>query len=280
MKYQTTENVQSIPINEIQPFRNHPFTVADNEDMAKIVESIGKVGTITPLLARPLPDGGYELISGHRRLEACRKLGLENIPVIVREMTDDEAVIAMVDANLQREHILPSEKAFAYKMKLEAISHQGKACGQVVHKSRDTVSNSDSGRQVQRYIRLTKLIPQLLKMVDEECIAFSVGVELSYLDEYEQQDLLEAIELEDKTPSLSQAIQMKKLSQSGRLDSKIIERIISEDKPNQREKISFQYDELSKYSPKRSPQEVQRRMMKLAQADYQRRVRNRNREAR
>lgn len=274
------ENVQSIPIKEIQPFHNHPFTVADNEDMAKIVESIGKVGTITPLLARPLPDGGYELISGHRRLEACRKLGLDTIPVIVREMTDDEAVIAMVDANLQREHILPSEKAFAYKMKLEAISHQGKACGQVVHKSRDIVSNTDSGRQVQRYIRLTKLIPQLLKMVDEERIAFSVGVELSYLDEYEQQDLLEAIELEDKTPSLSQAIQMKKLSQSGRLDSKIIERIISEDKPDQREKISFQYDELSKYFPKCSPQEVQRRMMKLAQADYQRRVRNRNREAR
>ena len=148
MKYQTTENVQSIPINEIQPFRNHPFTVADNEDMARIVESIGKVGTITPLLARPLPDGGYELISGHRRLEACRKLGFENIPVIIRDMTDDEAVIAMVDANLQREHILPSEKAFAYKMKLEAISHQGKACGQVVHKSRDTVSNTDSGRQM------------------------------------------------------------------------------------------------------------------------------------
>ena len=246
----------------------------------KIVESIDKVGTITPLLARPLPDGGYELISGHRRLEACRKLGLENIPVIVRKMTDDEAVIAMVDANLQREHILPSEKAFAYKMKLEAISHQGKACGQLVHKSRDTVSETDSGRQVQRYIRLTKLIPQLLKMVDEERIAFSVGVELSYLSEYEQQDLLEAIELEDKTPSLSQAIQMKKLSQSGRLDSEIIERIISEDKPNQREKISFQYDELSKYFPKCSPQEVQRRMMKLAQADYQRRVRNRNREAR
>ena len=282
LKYQTTENVQSIPIKEIQPFRNHPFTVADNEDMAKIVESIGKVGTITPLLARPLPDGGYELISGHRRLEACRKLGLENIPVIVRKMTDDEAVIAMVDANLQREHILPSEKAFAYKMKLEAIKHQGVTSRQVVGKreSADDVSSSESGRTVQRYIRLTKLIPQLLKMVDEERIAFSVGVELSYLSEYEQQDLLEAIELEDKTPSLSQAIQMKKLSQSGRLDSEIIERIISEDKPNQREKISFQYDELSKYFPKCSPQEVQRRMMKLAQADYQRRVRNRNREAR
>lgn len=276
------ENVQSIPIKEIQPFRNHPFTVADNEDMAKIVESIGKVGTITPLLARPLPDGGYELISGHRRLEACRKLGFENIPVIVREMTDDEAVIAMVDANLQREHILPSEKAFAYKMKLEAIKHQGVTSRQVVGKreSADDVSSSESGRTVQRYIRLTKLIPQLLKMVDEERIAFSVGVELSYLSEYEQQDLFEAIELEDKTPSLSQAIQMKKLSQSGRLDSEIIEKIISQDKPNQREKISFQYDELSKYFPKCSPQEVQRRMMKLAQADYQRRVRNRNREAR
>ena len=282
MKYQTTENVQSIPIKEIQPFHNHPFTVADNEEMAKIVESIGKVGTITPLLARPLPDGGYELISGHRRLEACRKLGLENIPVIVRKMMDDEAVIAMVDANLQREHILPSEKAFAYKMKLEAIKHQGVTSRQVVGKreSADDVSSSESGRTIQRYIRLTKLIPQLLKMVDEERIAFSVGVELSYLSEYEQQDLLEAIELEDKTPSLSQAIQMKKLSQSGRLDSEIIERIISEDKPNQREKISFKYDELSKYFPKCSPQEVQRRMMKLAQADYHRRVRNRNREAR
>ena len=276
------ENVQSIPIKEIQPFRNHPFTVADNEDMAKIVESIGKVGTITPLLARPLPDGGYELISGHRRLEACRKLGLDTIPVIIREMTDDEAVIAMVDANLQREHILPSEKAFAYKMKLEAIKHQGVTSRQVVGKreSADSISTNESGRTVQRYIRLTKLKPQLLKMVDEERIAFSVGVELSYLSEYEQQDLLEAIELEDKTPSLSQAIQMKKLSQSGRLDSEVIERIISEDKPNQREKISFQYDELSKYFPKCSPQEVQRRMMKLAQADYQRRVRNRNREAR
>ena len=278
MKYQTTENVQSIPIKEIQPFRNHPFTVADNEDMAKIVESIGKVGTITPLLARPLPDGGYELISGHRRLEACRKLGLENIPVIVRKMTDDEAVIAMVDANLQREHILPSEKAFAYKMKLEAIKHQGVTSRQVVGKreSADDVSSSESGRTVQRYIRLTKLIPQLLKMVDEERIAFSVGVELSYLSEYEQQDLLEAIELEDKTPSLSQAIQMKKLSQAGKLDSETISRIISEEKPNQREKISFQLDELSKYFPKKfTPQDIYKRLLKLAQDDYRRRQRNR-----
>ena len=276
MKNEATENVQNISITEIQPFHDHPFTVTDNEDMAKIVESIGKVGTITPVIARPLSDGGYELISGHRRLEACRKLGLKTIPVIVRNMTDDEAVIAMVDANLQREHILPSEKAFAYKMKLEAISHQGKACGQVVHKSRDTISETDSGRQVQRYIRLTNLIPQLLKLVDEERIAFSVGVELSYLTEYEQDDLFEAIELEDKTPSLAQAIQMKKLSQQGKLDTEIINKIISEDKPNQKEKISFRLDELSRYFPKCSPQDIYRRLIQLAQDDYQRRQRNRN----
>lgn len=276
MKNEATENVQNISITEIQPFHDHPFTVTDNEDMAKIVESIGKVGTITPVIARPLSDGGYELISGHRRLEACRKLGLKTIPVIVRNMTDDEAVIAMVDANLQREHILPSEKAFAYKMKLEAISHQGKACGQVVHKSRDTISETDSGRQVQRYICLTKLIPQLLKLVDEERIAFSVGVELSYLTEYGQEDLFEAIELEDKTPSLAQVIQMKKLSQQGKLDTEIINKIILEDKPNQKEKISFSFEEISKYFPKCSPQDIYRRLIQLAQDDYQRRQRNRN----
>lgn len=276
MKKEATENVQSISITEIKPFHDHPFTVTDNEDMAKIVESIGKVGTITPVIARPISNGGYELISGHRRLEACCKLGLKTIPVIVRNMTDDEAVIAMVDANLQREHILPSEKAFAYKMKLDAISHQGKACGQVVHKSRDTISETDSGRQVQRYIRLTNLIPQLLKSVDEERIAFSVGVELSYLTEYEQEDLFEAIELEDKTPSLAQAIQMKKLSQQGKLDTEIINKIISEDKPNQKEKISFSFNELSKYFPKCSPQDIYRRLIQLAQDDYQRRQRNRN----
>lgn len=276
MKNETTEKVQSISITEIQPFHDHPFTVTDNEDMAKIVESIGKVGTITPVITRPISNGGYELISGHRRLEACRKLGLKTIPVIVRNMTDDEAVIAMVDANLQREHILPSEKAFAYKMKLEAINHQGKTCGQVVHKSRDAVSETDSGRQVQRYIRLTKLIPQLLKLVDEERIAFSVGVELSYLTEYGQEDLFEAIELEDKTPSLAQAIQMKKLSQQGKLDTEIINKIILEDKPNQKEKISFSFEEISKYFPKCSPQDIYRRLIQLAQDDYQRRHRNSN----
>ena len=203
---QQREQVQQIPIGELFPFKNHPFKVLDDESMQRTVESVEQYGVLSPLIARPRPEGGYEIISGHRRQHAAQLAGLDTLPVIVRNMDDDAAVLLMVDSNLQRENILPSERAFAYKMKLEAISHQGKACGQVVHKSRDTVSNTDSGRQVQRYIRLTKLIPQLLKMVDEERIAFSVGVELSYLDEYEQQDLLEAIELEDKTPSLSQAI--------------------------------------------------------------------------
>ena len=274
------ENVQSIPIKEIQPFRNHPFTVADNEDMAKIVESIGKVGTITPLLARPLPDGGYELISGHRRLEACRKLGLDTIPVIIRDMTDDEAVIAMVDANLQREHILPSEKAFAYKMKLEAMKHQGKTSCQLGTKLRTdeliAENSGESARQIQRYIRLTYLIPQLLKMVDEERIAFSVGVELSYLSEYEQQDLLEAIELEDKTPSLSQAIQMKKLSQAGKLTEAFISKIMSQDKPNQRETLKIPLDKIRKFAPKATDTQLESFVLKAC--DYYQRYLKRQRD--
>ena len=283
MKNNITENVQNIPITEIKPFHNHPFTVRDNEDMTKIVESIDKLGTITPLIARPLPDGGYELISGHRRLEACRKLGLEDIPVIVRDMTDDEAIVAMVDANLQREHISYSEKAFAYKMKLEAIKHQGITSRQVVGKveSADTVSSTESGRTVQRYIRLTYLIPQLLKLVDDERIAFSVGVELSYLDIYEQQDVFEAVELEDKTPSLSQAIQMKKLSQKGILDTDAIYKIISEDKPNQREKISLDYGEMKKFFPKQyTVKDIEQRIKKLVEEDYHKRIRKRERDAR
>ena len=260
------ENVQSIPINEIQPFRNHPFTVADNEDMAKIVESIGKVGTITPLLARPLPEGGYELISGHRRLEACRKLGLENIPVIVREMTDDEAVIAMVDANLQREHILPSEKAFAYKMKLEAISHQGKACGQVVHKSRDVISDTDSGRQVQRYIRLTKLIPELLKLMDEGKIAFSVGVELSYLSPEIQRNLYTIIERDDHTPSYSQAYRLHRAFNSCSLTKEGLELVMSEEKANQRETLKIPMDKVRKFAPNATDNQLEDFVLKAC--DY------------
>ena len=276
MKYQTTENVQSIPIKEIQPFRNHPFTVADNEDMAKIVESIGKVGTITPLLARPLPDGGYELISGHRRLEACRKLGFENIPVIIRDMTDDEAVIAMVDANLQREHILPSEKAFAYKMKLEAISHQGKACGQLVHKSRDTVSETDSGRQVQRYIRLTKLIPELLKLMDEGKIAFSVGVELSYLSPEIQRNLYTIIERDDHTPSYSQAYRLHKAFNSCSLTKEGLELVMSEEKANQRETLKIPMDKVRKYAPRATDNQLEDFVLKAC--DYYQRYLKRQRD--
>ena len=276
MKYQTTENVQSIPIKEIQPFRNHPFTVADNDDMAKIVESIGKVGTITPLLARPLPDGGYELISGHRRLEACRKLELENIPVIVREMTDDEAVIAMVDANLQREHILPSEKAFAYKMKLDAISHQGKTCGQVVHKSRDVISDTDSGRQVQRYIRLTKLIPELLKLMDEGKIAFSVGVELSYLSPEIQRNLYTIIERDDHTPSYSQAYRLHKAFNTCSLTKEGLELVMSEEKANQRETLKIPMDKVRKYAPRATDNQLENYVLKAC--DYYQRYLKRQRD--
>lgn len=270
------ENVQSIPINELQPFRNHPFTVMDNEDMAKIVASIGKVGTITPLLARPLPDGGYELISGHRRLEACRKLGLENIPVIVREMTDYEAVIAMVDANLQREHILPSEKAFAYKMKLEAISHQGKACGQVVHKSRDVISDTDSGRQVQRYIRLTKLIPELLKLMDEGKIAFSVGVELSYLSPEIQRNLYTIIERDDHTPSYSQAYRLHRAFNSCSLTKEGLELVMSEEKANQRETLKIPMDKVRKFAPNATDNQLEDFVLKAC--DYYQRYLKRQRD--
>ena len=245
---------------------------------------------MSPLIVRPIEGttDEYEIISGHRRFHAAQKAGLSEVPAFIRPVSRDEAAIMFVDSNLHREHILPSEKAFAYRMKYEAMRHQGTSC-QVAAKSRtdDILAQNatDSARQIQRYIRLTKLIPEILNMIDEQRIAFSVGVELSYLTEYEQKDLLEAIELEDKTPSLTQAIQMKKLSQAGTLDSGTIVRIISEEKPNQREKISFQLDELSKYfSKKYSPQDIYNRMLKLEQDDCRRRHRhrhrNRNREER
>ena len=193
------ERVQNIPLSELHPFKDHPFKVQNNEEMERMIESIRKVGTITPALARPLPDGGYELISGHRRLAACQVLGIETMPVIVREMSDDEAVIAMVDANLQRETILPSEKAFAYKMKLEAIKHQGVTSRQVGEKllsvTQVSKDSDDSERQIQRYIRLTYLIPELLSMVDDNKIAFNPAVEISYLDREEQLTLLDAINM-------------------------------------------------------------------------------------
>ena len=212
------ERVRNIPLAELHPFKGHPFKVQNNEEMQRMIESIRKVGAITPALARPLPDGGYELISGHRRLAACQVLGVETMPVIVRELTDDEAVIAMVDANLQRETILPSEKAFAYKMKLEAMKRQAGRPRkdnprQLVgnNETADVIgeTTSESGRTIQRYIRLTNLVPPLLQMVDDGRIAFSPAVELSYLSEAEQTALLEAMEGEIRTPSHAQAIKMR-----------------------------------------------------------------------
>ena len=251
------ERVQNIPLNELHPFKDHPFKVQNNEEMERMIESIRKVGAITPALARPLPDGGYELISGHRRLAACQVLGIETMPVIVREMSDDEAVIAMVDANLQRETILPSEKAFAYKMKLEAIKHQGVTSRQLGEKllsvTQLSKDSDDSERQIQRYIRLTYLIPELLSMVDENKIAFNPAVEISYLDKSEQRVLLDAMELNDCTPSHAQSIRLKKLSQDGVLDDQMIYAVMSEEKPNQQEQIKFKREDLKKYFPEVIP---------------------------
>ena len=268
------EKVQNIPLEDLQPFENHPFKVADDEEMKQMIESIERVGTISPALARPLDNGKYELISGHRRLAACKAVGLETMPVIVRDMSDDEAVITMADANLQRETILPSEKAFAYKMKLEALKHQGRTSRQVVGKSEsaDMVSNTESGRQVQRFIRLTELIPQLLEMVDEKKIAFNIGVELSYLQKDEQKYLLDTIESEDCTPSLSQAQRMKKLSQSRELNMDVIFAIMTEEKANQKEKLQFKVEDLRTYFPKNyTPKQMEEIILKLLN-EYHRKV--------
>lgn len=275
----------NISINKLHEFRDHPYQVLDNEEMNSLIESVQQQGIMTPLIVRPLEGttDEYEIISGHRRFRAAQKAGLAEVPAFIRPVSRDEAAIMVVDSNLHREHLLPSEKAFAYKLKAEALKHQGQRTDLTSEQLAPKLSTELIAEQegtskdtVKRYIRLTKLIPDILKMVDEQRIAFSVGVELSYLTEYEQQDLFETIELEDKTPSLSQAIQMKKLSQSGKLDSDTISKIISEEKPNQREKISFQYDVLSKYFPKNfTPQDIYKRLLKLAQDDYRRRQRNR-----
>lgn len=279
----TLERVQNIPLSELHPFKDHPFKVQNNEEMERMIESIRKVGAITPALARPLPDGGYELISGHRRLAACQVLGIETMPVIVREMSDDEAVIAMVDGNLQRETILPSEKAFAYKMKLEAIKHQGVASAQLGQKllSVEIVADDagESRNQIKRYIRLTYLIPELLSMVDENKIAFNPAVEISYLDKSEQRVLLDAMELNDCTPSHAQSIRLKKLSQQGVLDDQMIYAVMSEEKPNQQEQIKFKREDLKKYFPAGYTDEQMRRDI-IKGLELLKRQRERNRDAR
>ena len=277
------ERIKNIPLGELHPFKNHPFKILNNEEMERMIESIRKVGTITPALARPLPDGGYELISGHRRLAACQVLGIETMPVIVREMSDDEAVIAMVDANLQRETILPSEKAFAYKMKLEAIKHQGVTSRQVGEKllsvTQLSKDSDDSERQIQRYIRLTYLIPELLSMVDDNKIAFNPAVEISYLDRDEQLTLLDAINMNDCTPSHAQSIRLKKMSQDGLLTADAVYAVLAEEKPNQREQIKLPRDELRKYFPQNySDEQIKRDILKGL--ELLKRQRERNRDAR
>ena len=275
------ERVKEIPLTELHPFKDHPFKIQNDDEMKRLMESIQKFGTLTPALARPLPEGGYELISGHRRLAACQVLGIETMPVIIREMSDDEAVIAMVDANLQREHILPSEKAFAYKMKLEAIKHQGITSRQVGEKllsvTQVSKESDDSERQVQRYIRLTYLIPELLEMVDDGKIAFNPAVEISYLEQSEQRVLLNAMELNDCTPSHAQSIRLKKLSQEGELQDQTIYDILAEQKPNQQEQYKFKREDIRKYFPKSyTDKQVCDTVIKLLEQWQRRRERDRD----
>ncbi len=276
------ERVKEIPLNELHPFKEHPFKIQNDDEMKRLIDSIQKFGTLAPALARPLPEGGYELISGHRRLAACQVLGIETMPVIVREMSDDEAVIAMVDANLQREHILPSEKAFAYKMKLDAIKHQGISSSQagtrlIRSDERVAIDAGESRNQIQRYIRLTYLIPELLEIVDEGKIAFNPAVEISYLDKAEQRVLLNAMELNDCTPSHAQAIRLKKLSQEGVLQDRTIYDILSEQKPNQQEQYKFKREDIRKYFPKSyTDKQVCDTVIKLLEQWQRRRERDRD----
>lgn len=273
------EQIKDIPISDLHPFPDNPFGV--REDM-ELQQSIEDYGVISPLVVRPIDSGGYEIISGHRRKAACEVAGIDTVPAFVRELDDTAAVIALVDSNLHREYVLPSEKAFAYKMKLDAIKHQGVACGRVVHKSRDEISQSESGRQVQRYIRLTELTPQILQMVDEGKIALSPAVELSYLKPQEQTDLLETMESEDRTPSLSQSQRMRRLSADGALDMDRIFTIMTEEKPNQREQIKLKTESIKRFFPKNySARQMEQIIMKLL-ADWQikRERATRNRDAR
>ena len=267
------EQVQQIPIDALHSFTNHPFKVLDDEAMTRTVESIAQYGVLAPLIARPRPDGdGYEIISGHRRQYAAKLAGLDTLPVIVRQMSDDAAVILMVDSNLQREHILPSERAFAYKMKLEALKNQGARSDltsrQVVGKleAADEVGKAtdESGRQVQRFIRLTNLVPELLDMVDEKKISFNPAVELSYLDEKQQQDFLEAMDASQNAPSLSQAIRIKKLAQQGEFDYDAVYDIMNEEKKSELDTVTIKNETLRKYFPRNyTPRQMESIIIKL-----------------
>lgn len=242
--------VEAIPLAALTPFRNHPFKVKEDEEMAQLMRSIADAGVLSPALARPLPGGGYELISGHRRLAACKALGMDTMPVIIRDLTDEEAVITMVDSNLQREHILPSEKAFAYKMKMEALSHQGKTSRQVGERwsvSQISEAGTDSERQIHRYIRLTHLIPDILKLVDEGKIALTPAVELSYLQPSEQEMLFSVMDSDEVTPSLSQARRLRRMSEAQTLTDDAVLQLLSEVKGNQVEYVKVPVDKLRSF---------------------------------
>jgi len=269
------EQVQQIPIDALHPFTNHPFKVLDDEAMTRTVESIAQYGVLAPLIARPRPEGGYEIISGHRRQYAAKLAGLDTLPVIVRKMSDDAAVILMVDSNLQREHILPSERAFAYKMKLEALKNQGARSDltsrQVVGKleAADLVGkgNEESGRQVQRFIRLTNLIPELLDMVDEKKISFNPAVELSYLDESQQRAFLEAMDGTQNAPSVSQAQQLKKMAQCGEFTYEKAFDILGQEKKSEQDTVTIKNDILRKYFPRSyTPRQMEEKIIQLLDA--------------
>ena len=271
----------NIPVENIHPFEGNPYKVLDNEEMNNLICSIQEQGILTPIIIRPIENTDeYEVISGHRRLHATVKAGMKEVPAFIYAVSRDEAAIMLVDSNLHREHILPSEKAFAYKLKLEAMKHQGITCGQVGHKSRDEISDTDSGRQIQRYIRLTYLIPELLELVDEGKIALTPAVELSYLTDEEQYALLDAIELEERTPSLSQAVRFKKLSQTGELSYEDIETIMQEDKANQKPIVKFSVERLHKVAPKVKESDLENFVMKACEHYYRYLLRQRDRDSR
>ena len=284
---QQREQVQQISIGELFPFKNHPFKVLDDESMQRTVESVEQYGVLSPLIARPRPEGGYEIISGHRRQHAAQLAGLDTLPVIVRNMDDDAAVLLMVDSNLQRENILPSERAFAYKMKLEAIKNQGArsdlTCGQIGHKlngakARDIVADEsgDNARNVQRFIRLTNLIPELLDMVDEKKIAFNPAVELSYLDTNQQLDFLEAMNDTQNAPSLSQAQRLKKLAQEGHFSYDVAFAVMGEEKKDELDKVVIKNDTLRKYFPRSyTPKQMEDTIIKLLE-QWQRKQQRQN----
>ena len=281
---QKREQVQQIPIEELFPFKEHPFKVLDDEAMQRTVESVAQYGVLAPLIARPRPEGGYEIISGHRRQHAAELAGLDTLPVIVREMTDDAAVILMVDSNLQRENILPSERAFAYKMKLEALKNQGArsdlTSGQIGPKLRSdeqvALDAGESRKQVQRFIRLTNLIPELLDLVDEKKISFNPAVELSYLDEAQQRDFLQAMDETQNAPSLSQAQRMKKLAQEGKFSYEAAFAIMGEAKKDELDKVVIKNDTLKKYFPRSyTPRQMEDVIIKLLE-QWQRRQQRQN----